>query len=79
MLRVGDKLMCTAGNVFYREGKVYTVGDFVNDKYFVLKTGSSEEHWYATISDEGVHVRFNSMSSEYSDACFSKIKNQKCA
>ena len=79
MLRTGDKLMCTAGNVFYIEGKGYTVGDFVNEKYFVLKTGSSDEYWYATIDDEGIHVRFNSMNREYSDACFIRTDSQQCA
>ena len=84
MIKTGDKLLCTNGNACYVTGEVYTVGKFVNGKYFELMTGSSEEYWYATIDNDGIHVRFNSMEDEYSDAWFSKVdssrvKSKRCA
>ena len=59
MINTGDVLICTSGNQFYKEGELYTVGDFVNDKYFILFTGHDDEHWYATIGEQGIYVSFD--------------------
>lgn len=77
MIKTGDKLLCTNGNACYVAGEVYTVGSFVNEKYFELMTGSSEEYWYATIDNDGIRVRFNSTEDQYSDACFSKVDSSE--
>ncbi|SNT70938.1 hypothetical protein [Psychrobacter sp. LV10R520-6] len=80
MMRTGDKLICTGGNVCYIQGETYTVGKLVNEKYFELMTGSTDEHWYVTKDDEGIYVRFSSMKDEYSDAWFIQVGSRSyCA
>ncbi len=79
MINTGDRLVCTAGNTFYATGNTYVVGDFVNDKYFQLFTGYNDEHWYATLNNEKIYVRFDSITTVYDDACFDKMKNRKSA
>lgn len=80
MISTGDKLICTGGNVCYVEGNIYTVGNFVNEKYFELMTGSNNNYWYATKDEEGIYVRFSSIEYVYSDAWFIKIGNESyCA
>lgn len=79
MINTGDKLLCMVGNACYATGKTYTVGKFVNSKFFELMTGCNDEHWYATSNDEGIYVRFNSSEGEYTDAEFHKLENRNCA
>lgn len=79
MIKSGDKLLCTGGNVCYAKGEIYTVGEFVNGKYFELMTGCNDEHWYATIDDQGIRVHFDSIDDTHSDAWFSKLAKQSCA
>lgn len=79
MIKTGDKLLCTGGNDCYVEGNTYTVGEFVNGKYFELMTGCNDEHWYATIDDEGIHVHFNSLKDDSSDAWFNEVEQKNCA
>ncbi|WP_327193284.1 hypothetical protein [Psychrobacter sp. PL15] len=76
MINTGDKLLCRIGNNCYLEGETYIVGKFVNGRYFELMTGSNNDHWYATMNNEGIYVRFNAMRDEFSDAWFDKINNQ---
>lgn len=75
MIYTGDKLICTSGNEFYEAGELYTVGEFVNDRYFKLSTGCEKEHWYATIDDSGIYVSFDCMTNECRSARFNTIKN----
>ncbi len=75
MIHTGDKLICTSGNEFYEEGELYTVGEFVNDKYFELSTGCENEHWYASIDDSGIYVSFDSMTNRYRNARFNTVKD----
>ncbi len=70
MINTGDVLICTSGNQFYKKGELYTVGDFVNDKYFILSTGHDDEHWYATIGEQGIYVSFDCLTEECDDAWF---------
>ena len=79
MIQVNDKLLCVSGNEFYTEGNVYTVGNFVNDKYFQLLTGCNDEHWYATVDKEGIRVRFNTKYNEFDDAWFYKVEMRELA
>lgn len=79
MIKRGDKLICTNGNVCYAEGETYTVGEFVNGKYFELMTGCNDEHWYATVDDRGIYVHFNAIENEHSDAWFAQVMQQDCA
>ena len=76
MINTGDKLICTNGNYFYEESKLYTVSEFVNDKYFKLSTGNNEEHWYATIDDSGIYVSFDCLSVECENAWFETIEDK---
>ena len=78
-MNTGDKLICTDGNTCYVEGEVYTVGDFVNDKFFKIKTGFNNEYWYATKDIEGIYVRFNSIKDKVSDAWFDELEHQAYA
>ena len=73
MINTDDKLICIQGNDFYSEGKIYTVGRIVNNKYFQLLTGNNDDHWYATLDDEGIYVSFDSMSAADNKAWFDKI------
>ena len=41
MINTDDKLICVQGNDFYSEGKVYTVGRIVNNKYFQILTNNN--------------------------------------
>lgn len=76
MIVSGDRLMCIKGNDLYAEGEFYTVGEFVNDKYFQLLTGCNGELWYASINDEGIRVPFNATESGYGDAWFIEINDK---
>jgi hypothetical protein len=53
-----------SGNRFSIERKVHTVGDFCKRQVLVPKTGSSDEHWYATMLLKVRTIQL--MSSEYS-------------
>lgn len=79
MINTGDKLICTGGNTCYEEGEIYTVGEFVNERFFEIMTGSNDEYWYATSDGEGIYVRFNSMKDKLSDAWFNVIEHHICA
>lgn len=79
MINTGDKLLCTDGNACYAAGKTYTVGDFVNSELFELMTGCNDEHWYATISNEGIHVRFDPIAGVCNNAKFHKVETRSCA
>ena len=76
MINTGDKLICTKGNHFYVEGDTYTVGRFVNDKYFEVMTGKNEERWYASITENGVYVSFEDMPFDYSNAWFETVQDK---
>lgn len=73
MISTGDKLICTSANNFYELSELYTVGEFVNDKYFKLFTGNDEEYWYATIDDRGIYVSFDCLTRECENACFEPV------
>ena len=73
MINTDDKLICIQGNDFYSEGKIYTVGRIVNNKYFQVLTGNNNDHWYATLDDEGIYVSFDSMSPKDNKAWFDKL------
>lgn len=73
MINTDDKLLCVRGNDFYAEGEIYTVGRIVNNKYFQLLTGNNEDHWYATLDDQGIYVSFDSITAKNSKAWFDKI------
>ncbi|MER1972849.1 MAG: hypothetical protein ABS880_03700 [Psychrobacter alimentarius] len=73
MINTDDKLLCIRGNDFYSEGGIYTVGRIVNNKYFQLLTGNNEDHWYATLDDQGIYVSFDSITAKNSKAWFDKI------
>lgn len=79
MIKTGDKLICTDGNACYETGKTYTVGEFVNRKFFELMTDCNHECWYASINDEGIYVHFNSIKGDQSDAKFHKLETRSCA
>ncbi|SNT70015.1 hypothetical protein [Psychrobacter sp. LV10R520-6] len=72
----GEKLVCTQGNDFYSEGKTYTVGKIVNDKYFQVLTASNDDHWYATLDDNGIYVSFDSVTAKSSKARFDEISDK---
>lgn len=76
MINTGDKLICTSGNYSYEEGKLYTVGEFVNDRYFKLSTGHKDEHWYATVDDGGIYISFDCITPECDDAWFETMKDE---
>ena len=76
MIKTGDKLVCTSGNAFYAEGHVYTVGDFINDKFFELPTGCNDEYWYAKRDSSGISIHFDTMTTKVRDAHFDKLNNQ---
>ena len=71
-IQTDDKLMCIEGNDFYSKGQVYTVGRIVNDKYFQLLTSDDNDHWYATLDDEGIYVSFDSPTAAGNKAWFDK-------
>ena len=73
MINTNDRLICIKGNDVYSEGEIYTVGRIVNDKYFQLMTGSNDDHWYATLDNEGICVSFDSIVAEGNKALFDKI------
>lgn len=73
MMKSGDRIICTQGNELYLEGEFYTVGEFINERYFQLLTGYNGELWYAAINDVGICVPFNAMESGYSDAWFTEL------
>lgn len=79
MINTGDKLLCTQGNDFYLEGKIYTVGRIVNNKYFQVSTGSNDDHWYATLDDNGIYVSFDSMTAKSSKAWFDQVSDKDSA
>lgn len=76
MLKTGDKLLCTNGNVYYAAGETYTVGDFIHGNYFELMTGYNGECWYVAKDVEGIYVRFESTEDgyDYSDAWFTEME-----
>ncbi len=76
MIKTGDKLVCTSGNDFYSEGTVYTVGDFVNDKFFEIKTGCNDDHWYATRDSSGIYIHFETVATRIENAYFDKLNSQ---
>ena len=73
MLITGDTLLCTDGNEFYEAGKVYRIGEFINDKYFELPL--DDGCWYGTIDDKGIYVQFNSTLGDYNNAWFEVIED----
>ncbi|MBB3105560.1 hypothetical protein FHS24_000051 [Psychrobacter luti] len=73
MINTDDKLICIKGNAFYSKGEIYTVGRIVNNKYFQVLTGNNNDHWYATLDDEGIYISFDSMSPKDNKAWFDKI------
>lgn len=79
MINTGDKLLCTSGNICYVEGEIYTVGKFVNDKFFEIMTGANEDRWYASNDNDGIHVCFNSMKDSIKDAWFDEVDKSICA
>ena len=68
MINTGDNLICVCGNDCYVQGVVYTVGDYINMKFFAVMTGDNDECWYATAECEnaGICIRFDAIN----DACF---------
>ena len=76
MIKTGDKLICTSGNDFYSVGNVYTVGDFVNDKFFEIATGCNDECWYATRDSSGISIYFDTMQAKMENAYFDKLNSQ---
>ncbi|WP_040642605.1 hypothetical protein [Psychrobacter aquaticus] len=72
-IKTNDKLLCIRGNDFYLEGEIYTVGRIVNNRYFQLLTGNNDDHWYATLDDEGIYVSFDSTTAKNSKAWFDRI------
>ncbi|OXL23028.1 MULTISPECIES: hypothetical protein [unclassified Psychrobacter] len=73
MINTGDKLKCIQGNDVYLEGEVYTVGRIVNNKYFQILTSSNDDHWYATLDNEGIYVSFDSNTAQDNKARFDKL------
>ena len=57
-------------------GDTYTVGRFVNDKYFEVMTGKNEERWYASITENGVYVSFDDTPFDYSNAWFETVQDK---
>lgn len=76
MIKTGDKLICTSGNDFYSAGDVYTVGDYVNEKFFEVATGCNDEHWYATRDSSGIAIHFETLSTKVENAYFDQLNNQ---
>ena len=76
MINTDDKLICIKGNEFYAEGQIYTFGRIVNNKYFQQLTGSNDDHWYATLDDEGIYVSFDYMSPKDNKAWFDKMAQE---
>lgn len=76
MIKTGDKVVCISGNDFYAEGHVYTVGSFINDKFFEIPTGCNDEYWYATRDSSGISIHFDTMATKVSNAHFNKLNNQ---
>ncbi len=74
MICAGDKLVCTDGNPFFKEGSIYTVGDILTSELFEVKVGPNGEYWYATKDNEGIRVSFNSNETAINDAYFSRVK-----
>ena len=72
-INTDDKLICIQGNDFYSKGQIYTVGRIVSDKYFQLLTNGNDDHWYATLDDEGIYVSFDSLTTAGDKAWFDKI------
>lgn len=79
MINTGDKLLCTHGNDIYSEGSTYTVGRIINDRYFQLLTGCNDDHWYATLNDQGIYVGFNIMKDKQCDAWFDEVNEKYLA
>lgn len=73
MINTDDELLCTKGNGLYVEGEIYTVGRIVSSKYFQVLTGNHDDHWYATLDDDGIYVSFDSMTGNSSKAWFNHI------
>lgn len=73
MINTDDKLLCIKGNDFYSEGEIYTVGRIVNQKYFQILTETHDDHWYATVDEEGIYVSFDSMDTPANKAWFDTV------
>ena len=73
MICSGDKLVCTVGNPFFKEGSIYTVGKIVTKRLFEIKVGSEGELWYATIDDRAICVHFDSKKVAINDAWFCRV------
>ncbi|WP_420230391.1 hypothetical protein ACOBWA_05190 [Psychrobacter sp. ER1] len=74
-IHTNDKLICTQGNAYYSEGEVYTVGRIVNDKYFQLLTSGNDDHWYATLDDQGIYVSFDTATATNNKAFLIRLPN----
>lgn len=74
MIFSGEKLVCTSGNPFFKEGVIYTVGNIVTSELFEVQVGANNEYWYATKEGKEVCVRFDSKEYEISNAWFSRMK-----
>lgn len=79
MINSGDKLMCTSGNHWYTEGEIYTVGYFLNDKFFAVMSCDSDEYWYASKDSNGICVHFNALHGESNDAWFVELEQPALA
>ena len=73
MIKTGNKLICTDGNEFYQKGELYTVGEFINDRYFELLLEGNNECWYGTVDDKGIYVHFADAINHYSNAWFDTV------
>lgn len=74
MIVSGEKLVCTSGNPFFREGSIYTVGNIVTSELFEVQVGANDEYWYAKKEGKEVCVRFDSTEYKINDAWFSRMK-----
>ena len=71
MINTGDNLICIFGNDCYTQGIVYTVGDYINPRFFAVMIGD-DECWYATAERDDIVIHFDAIN----DACF---KHYTCA
>ena len=75
MIDIGNKLICVEGNAFFVEGRIYTVGNAINEAFFEINAGSDGEYWYGTEDNDGIYVRFDAMKDKVSDARFVQYRN----
>jgi hypothetical protein len=74
MISSGEKLVCTSGNSFFKEGSIYTVGSIVTSELFEVQVGANDEYWYATKENKGICIRFESKEYGMGNAWFSRLK-----